>query len=104
MGIVHISAGLEVTGGIETDSSVVAAEYNGNGWYYVGEWDLFWSGRWYGLAVLGVQVGSATVSGLITADATTAGVDLVTLPNGVGTLRGGPCCTITCFVQCGTMA
>jgi len=39
--IVHISAGLEVTGGIETDGSLVTAEYNGNGRYDVGEWDLF---------------------------------------------------------------
>jgi hypothetical protein len=37
MGIVHISAGLEVTGRIETDGSVVTAEYNGNGRYDVGE-------------------------------------------------------------------
>jgi len=44
MGIVHISAGLEVTGGIEIHGSVVAAEYNGNGRYDVGEWDLFRSG------------------------------------------------------------
>jgi hypothetical protein len=41
MGIVHISAGLDVTGGIEIHGSVVAAEYNGNGRYDVGEWDLF---------------------------------------------------------------
>lgn len=41
MGIVHISAGLEVTAGIETDGNVVAAEYNGDGRYDVGEWDLF---------------------------------------------------------------
>ncbi len=40
MGIVHISAGLDVTGGIEIYSSVVAAEYNGNDRYDVGEWDL----------------------------------------------------------------
>ena len=44
MGIVHTRPGLEITGGIETDGSVVAAEYNGNGRYDVGEWDLFWSG------------------------------------------------------------
>jgi hypothetical protein len=41
MGIVDIRAGLEVTGGIETDGSVIAAGYNGNGPYDVGEWDLF---------------------------------------------------------------
>ena len=40
-GIVHISAGLEITGGIEIHGSVVAAEYNGNRRYDVGEWDLF---------------------------------------------------------------
>ena len=41
MGIVHISAGLDGTGGIEIHGNVVAAEYNIKGLYDAGEWDLF---------------------------------------------------------------